>query len=225
MSAPKIRRADWLVPAGLIFLGLVPVIAGAARLSSLVMGAEVTPENARFFASPMPVALHVVGAILFALLGALQFSAGLRRRRPALHRLMGRIAVVAGLVVALTGLWMTLFYPWANNDGEAVYAMRLLFGVAMLASIVLGFAAIRRRDIASHQAWMMRGYAIGMGAGTQVFTHLPWFIFASTAPGELPRAVMMGAGWVINLAVVEWIVRRPAPQAGARRSQALVRPA
>jgi hypothetical protein len=53
---------------------------------------------------------------------------------------------------------------------------------------------------------MMRGYAIGLGAGTQVLTHLPWFLLVGK-PGETPRAVMMGAGWVINLVVAEWIIR------------------
>ena len=27
-------------------------------------------------------------------------------------------------------------------------------------------------------------------------------------PGELSRAVMMGAGWIINVMVAEWIIRR-----------------
>ena len=38
---------------------------------------------------------------------------------------------------------------------------------------------------------MTRGYAIGLGAGTQVLTHLPWFVLVGDRPGELPRAVMM----------------------------------
>lgn len=40
----------------------------------------------------------------------------------------------------------------------------------MAACLVLGFTAIRRRDIAAHRAWMIRAYAIGLGAGTQAFT-------------------------------------------------------
>ena len=40
----------------------------------------------------------------------------------------------------------------------------------MAACLVLGVAAIRRRDIAAHRAWMIRAYAIGLAAGTQVFT-------------------------------------------------------
>ena len=76
--------------------------------------------------------------------------------------------------------------------------------------------AIRRRDFASHGAWMTRAYAIGMGAGTQVLTHLPWFVLVGT-PGESARTFLMGAGWVINVVVAEWIIRsRDARPAGSR---------
>ena len=76
----------------------------------------------------------------------------------------------------------------------------------MVISIVSAVDAIRRRDFVSHGAWMIRGYAIGMGAGTQVLTHVPWFLLVGQ-PGEMARAVLMGAGWVINLLVAEWIIR------------------
>jgi hypothetical protein len=49
-----------LIPAGLIALSIVPVVAGAFRLVQLGGGAEITPENARFFAAPLPVVLHIV---------------------------------------------------------------------------------------------------------------------------------------------------------------------
>lgn len=77
----------------------------------------------------------------------------------------------------------------------------------MVASIVLAIDAIRRRDFVAHGAWMMRGYAIGMGAGTQVLTHLPWFVLIGE-PGVSARAVLMGAGWLINVVVAESIIRR-----------------
>ena len=50
------------------------------------------------------------------------------------------------------------------------YPLRLVFGLAMVVTIVLGFLATRRRDFARHRAWMIRSYAIGLVAGTQVFT-------------------------------------------------------
>jgi uncharacterized membrane protein len=154
------------------------------------------------------VVLHIVAAVPFSVLGALQFAPALRRR--TWHRAVGRLLVPCGLLAALTGLWMTHFYPRPAGDGRGVYVERLVFGAAMLASIVLAVAAIRRRDFAAHGAWMTRAYAIGLGAGTQVLTHLPWFVLAEGRPGELPRAVMMGAAWVLNVAVAEWAIRRDA---------------
>ena len=209
-------KSDWLVPVALVALSLVPAIAGTARVAELASGAQVTPENARFFAAPLPVLLHVPAAILYSILGAFQFSPGFRRRRRGWHRAAGRILVPVGLVVALSGLWMAHFYSWPAGDGRILYFERLVVGTAMIASIVLALDGIRRRDFTSHGEWMTRAYAIGLGAGTQVLTHIPWFVLADGKPGEGPRAVMMGAGWAINILVAEWIIRRRrSPRAAA----------
>ncbi len=82
---------DWLLPGSLVALSLIPVAAGTFRVVTLAGGARITPENARFFAAPGPVVLHIVTAIVFCVLGALQFSPGLRRRKPRWHRLAGRV--------------------------------------------------------------------------------------------------------------------------------------
>jgi len=156
--------------------------------------------------------LHIPAAIAFAIVGAFQFSAGFRRRHRGWHRAAGRVLLPCGFVVALSGLWMAQTYAWPAGDGVAVYVERLLFGSAMFVSLVLSVRAILRRDFVTHGAWMTRAYAIGLGAGTQVLTHLPWFILVGPKPGELPRGVMMGAGWVINVVVAEWVIRRGARQ-------------
>jgi uncharacterized membrane protein len=206
-SAPPVarRRTEWLAPAGLILLSLVPILAGAFRLTELTSGADVTPDNSRFFDSPVPVVVHIVASSVFLLLGALQFAPSLRRRR--WHRIAGRIVAPAGLLSAMSALWMTLFYDLPAINGVALLVMRLVFGTAMAAGIVVAFAAIRRGDIRTHSAWMTRAYAIGLGAGTQVFTFLPWTLLFG-APDEATHAVLMGAGWVINLAVAEVVIRR-----------------
>lgn len=200
------NKYQWLIPAALIILSLVPAIAGSARLVELGSGAEVTPANARFFDAPLPVVIHIIGATLYSILGAFQFAPNFRRRKTRWHRFVGKwILVPFGLAVALSGLWMNQFYNLPEVDGEFLYIQRIFFGSAMFLSIILGAFAIRRRDYKAHGNWMMRGYAIGLGAGTQVLTHLPWILFFG-APDELPRAFLMLAGWVINLAFVEWII-------------------
>lgn len=198
-----------MLPTALILLSVVPLLFGAVRLAEVAGGAEVTPDNARFIANPVPVVLHIASAVLYCVLGAFQFAPGMRRRRLGRHRALGRMLVPLGLIAGLSGLWMTLFYPRAEGDGFLLFGFRLVFGSAMVASIVLGFMAVRRSDIAQHSAWMIRGYAIGQGAGTQVLTTLPWVVVVG-AVTELSRALLLLAGWVINVAVAEWVIRRRA---------------
>ncbi len=85
-------------------------------------------------------------------------------------------------------LWMTLVDPWPEGDGALLYAFRLLFRSAMVGSIVLG-------------------YALGLNAGTQVVTLGVGEVIAGP-PSEISRALLMGAAWLINLAVAEWAIRK-----------------
>ena len=214
------RRVQWPVPAGLILLSLIPVLAGAARLTELTGGAAITAQNARFFASPVPVVVHIVSVTVYSLLGAFQFVPALRGRR-AWHRTAGTILIPAGLLTALSGLWMSAFYPLPGGDTDV--PLRILFGSAMLGSIVLGVLAIRRRDFVRHSAWMTRAYAIAVAAGTQALVIGPWILLAGP-PSELIRALLMGLAWVINLAVAESVIYRRA-QASVRlglRPQAML---
>jgi uncharacterized membrane protein len=140
-----------------------------------------------------------------------------RRRRPGYHRAAGRTLVVAGALVAGSALWMTLMYP-QEGTGDVLYLFRLAFSTAMVASIVLGFATIRRRETARHRAWMIRAYAVALAAGTQAFT--VGLGGARFRDGVLVHDLSMASAWPINLAVAEWAVRRrPAPR---RRPQPAV---
>ena len=214
---------QWRVPAGLLALTVVPMAGGASRLNQLASGATVTASNARFFDQPLPVVLHIVGATVFCVLGAFQFVPSLRRR--PWHRRAGRIALPAGLVASLSGLWMTFFYEWPPGDELSLAFVRFVVGVAMTAALVLALTAVRRRDFRTHRAWVIRGYALGLGAGTQVVTHLPWIVVTGHTPLGWPRTFLMALGWGINLAVAEWVIRRrpmgaPTPRRAPRPAYA-----
>src|SRR5215207_9461573 len=114
--------AAWLV-FGLIILSVIPLIFGALRLNELANGAEITPANARFFASPLPVVLHIVGASLYAILGAFQFVSRFWRRGTGWHRIVGRLLVPCGLLVGLSGLLMTLFYPRPDGASDLLFVL------------------------------------------------------------------------------------------------------
>lgn len=205
--AGRSSSATWIVPAALLIFGAMPVAVGVLRLVELAGGATITQGDARFFASPLPAVLHIVGAGVYALLGPFQFASGFRRRRPAWHRVAGRLLIPCGLLVGLSAPWMALIYPRPGGVGTLLTLLRLLFGSAMVVSIVFGVTTIRRGDVTGHRAWMLRGYAIGLGAATQMLILLASELIFGP-PGELGRALQTGAGWLLNLAVAERAIRR-----------------
>lgn len=211
---------QWRVPGGLLALSAVPMLAGASRLSQLASGAAVTPANHRFFDQPLPVVLHIVGASIFCTLGAFQFVPTLRQR--GWHRTAGRIALPAGLVAALSGLWMTFFYEWPAGDELSLAVVRAAVGVGMTTCLVLALTSVRHRDFAAHRAWATRGYALGLGAGTQVLTHLPYVAITGHPPMGWSRTLLMALAWGMNLAVAEWAIRRQSSPSVARADAVLV---
>ena len=68
----------------------------------------------------------------------------------------------------------------------------------------------------------MRGYALGLAAATQALTLAAGELIAGP-PGELSRALLMGAAWVINLAVAEWAIRKR-PRRSVRTASVVVAP-
>ena len=101
------RERSWPVPVALVALSAIPLTAGTLRLIQLAGGPAVIPADHRFASFPIPVLVHILGATTYALAGILQFAPRFRRRHPVWHRRTGRVLVVAGLLVAISALWMT----------------------------------------------------------------------------------------------------------------------
>lgn len=205
-TAPgRARRHTWLVPTGLLLLSVIPALGGSVRLAELASDPVLTEENARFVTQPLPVVVHIVCVTVYSMLGAFQFVPGLRRRR--WHRWAGRVLAPAGVGVALTGLWMTTFYDLPVRDTAVVNGMRYLVGTTMLVAIVLGVRAALHRDYVTHSAWMTRAYALAMGAGTQGLLLGP-LVLISGSLDPVTNSIGLTAGWLINIAVAEWVIHR-----------------
>lgn len=200
------RERSWPVPVALAALSAIPVTVGMLRLVQLAGGPSALPADPRFTGLPLALVLHIVGSATYALLGLLQLVPRFRRRHLTWHRRAGRVLVVAGIAVAGSALWLTLFYDALPGTGPLLYAVRLVVASAMVAFVVLGFSAVRRRDIAAHRAWMIRAYALALGAGTQAFTE--GFGQGLFGTGELRGDLYKACGWVLNLAIAELVIRR-----------------
>ncbi len=204
----KLTKTDFKVPALLLVLSAVPTLGGIVRMISVSGHAAVTPDNARFLHAPTAVVIHVICATLYCLLGAFQFTPAFRLRWPGGHRLAGRVLALCGLLAGFTGAWMTAFYRIPGSlQGPLLYGVRLAVATGMIASIIIGVSSILRRNVARHEAFMIRAYALGQGAGTQVLVLMPWMLITGKT-GGLTRDLLMTLAWAINVVVAEWIIRR-----------------
>lgn len=105
---------------------------------------------------------------------------------------------------------MTHYYSFPDDlQGDLLYLVRVLVGIVMVTFIVLGVSSVLKKRIQQHQAWMIRAYALGQGAGTQFLITIPWLLTVGEPMG-LTRDILMSLSWVINIFVAEWAIKKNA---------------
>jgi uncharacterized membrane protein len=202
----------------LAFCTFIPVLMAAVRVVQIPLGA-LPEDSLRLSSVPVVFFLHSLAGVLFGVLGPLQFVRALRRQFGTLHRLSGRVFVLAGVVLVLSGL--ALLLQVESIATGLLDAARGVFGLALIAVLVLGLAAARAHNMLRHRAWMIRAYAIGMGSGTIAPVMFPVYLISGEPPTGLTTDIMVVGMWLLTIAVGEWVVRSLAvirtPQAGQHR--------
>jgi len=146
---------------------------------------------------------HVVAAPVALALGAVQFFPRFRARSLARHRWIGRVYVVAILLGGVSAIALT-FSMW---DRPVAASGFLLLGAIWIGATVQAVLAARRGAIATHQAWMIRSFALTASALT-----LRLYLAGFLAAGQDYVAVsglLAWLCWVPNLIFAEWLIRRP----------------
>jgi uncharacterized membrane protein len=195
----------------------IPVMMAAVSVVQIPLGA-LPEDELRLAAIPFAFFLHALAGVLFGVLGPLQFVRALRRRFGALHRLSGRVFVLAGAGLAVSGL--TLLLQVQSIATGLLDAARGVFGLALIAVLVLGVAAARAHDMLAHRAWMIRAYAIGMGSGTVAPVLFPIYLISGEPPTGMASDIVVVGVWLLTIALGEWVVRRLALPRPLQRSVA-----
>jgi uncharacterized membrane protein len=180
-------RFLWIAVISLAFIGL----AVAARRSIVLFmprapSARNNPaaELDKHFANHRALTLaHVLPAMLFMVLGPLQFIRSLRTKHPQVHRWSGRIFLTASAVVGITGLTMAFGKTIGGIDEKAAIT---LFGTFFLIALAKALWHTLRREFIQHREWMIRGYAIGLAVAT-IRPIMGTFFAAALMKGHTPE--------------------------------------
>lgn len=199
-----LQRPTPLVLALAIFTG-IPVLNAFVQAVQIPSG-TYPADSARLAIAPFSWFAHVLAGVAFGITGPLQFVRALRHRFDRLHRLSGRIFVLSGAVLGLSGL--SLLVQVTSVRTPLVDIARGLFGLALLIALALAMAAVRDRDYLRHRAWAMRSYAIGMGLGAVALVFFPIYLVTGHPPTGLGSDVLFVASWLLMIAFAEAVIRR-----------------
>ncbi|HUL72643.1 MAG TPA: DUF2306 domain-containing protein [Vicinamibacterales bacterium] len=167
------------------------------------------------FDYPRWAAVHFLGGLAFVVILPFQLSSRARAALPRAHRVAGRVAALAGLAFAGTGLALPIVMP-ARPFGERAFMMTV--GVLFTFLLWRGVAAARRHDFITHRRWMLR---VTAGALSPLTQRAMFPFFAALGIDSLGRFwdLFVTSLWLssaLNFIVVEWWIRRT-EAAAARR--------
>lgn len=167
------------------------------------IGVAVHPEMRQSFQSHAAVLyLHAFGSTVALVAGVFQFSPRLRRRRPTLHRWLGRAYLGAGVLAGgASGLYLARF-------AHGGIAAQLGFGTLAVTWLLTGaraWAAIRRGDVAAHRFWMTCNFGLTLAAVT-LRLWLPLLVAGGIEFATAYRTVAWLC-WVPNLIVAGHLAR------------------
>jgi uncharacterized membrane protein len=95
---------------------------------------------------------HTIAGMVALLAGPVQFSTRFRQRHLKIHRILGRIYVVAVFIGAFTGIALASGRP--GLPGTSMQA------AAWVVCTTAAFITARNRQIVQHRQWMARSYAV-----------------------------------------------------------------
>ncbi len=148
--------------------------------------------------------IHVFTSMLPLLAGLTQFAPSILKKWPAIHRSMGRVYVIT--VCFITGPASLIMACYANGG----ITSRLAFGtlaLLWLGTTAMGWRTVLQRKWTEHREWMMRSYALTLSAITlRAWKYL--IIYAFEPPPMDVYRVVAWLGFVPNLLIAEWLIRR-----------------
>ena len=196
------------MPLGLFlaFGTAIPVLNALVQVFQIPSG-TYADDSARLAIAPVTWFAHVMAGVAFGITGPLQFVRALRNRFGALHRVSGRIFVVAGAILGLSGL--SLLAQVTSVRTPPADVARGLFGLTLLIALVMAMAAIRNREFLRHRAWMIRAYAIGMGLAAVALVFFPIYLVTGQPPMGLASDILFVASWLVTIALAEVVIRFP----------------
>lgn len=148
--------------------------------------------------------IHVYASMLVLFAGFTQFSKKLLRSNPRLHRTFGYIYVTNVLLITGPAGLVMGFYA---NGGLISRIAFVFLAILWIFFTSMALVKAKQKNFKAHRHYMIRSYALTLSAIT-----LRAWKYSITNTMTLPPMdvyrVVAWLGWVVNIVVAEYIIRK-----------------
>jgi uncharacterized membrane protein len=196
------------------------LLSVAIMLPFIIPYLSLNPANSRIVISSRALqypalVIHIMVALLALVTGFLQFHKKLRKNKPSLHVLLGKVYVCS---IFISGGFALILIGYEPDYGRALSF--LFLDLMWLFTTVKGFRAAINKDFEAHKKWMIRSFAMTLTAvSARAFVPLLILIYLLLHRFSLPDGRMgmieevldnnIWAALILNFIIVEWYLLRP----------------
>jgi hypothetical protein len=226
-SCAGLVSASW-ISAGMFAIFIFAFYLGAIPSHHMEWWNSTLPGLYRKgdFISVLAMGAHLATGAVILLFGPVQLIGSLRRRRPGLHRWMGRVYVFTAAVAGIGGLGFIV--SKGTVGGAVMNAGFGLYGALMTLAAFQAYRHARAGRFEQHRAWAIRLFALAIGSWLYRMDYGFWLTAAHrlghTGTFRGPFDIVMSFFFYIpNLIVAEMFIRsRRGPSHPAIRISAAV---
>ena len=199
----KNKIVYWIIAIFSILIGLYPLIYVLVNMDGQGLLGSKNLEVLSNKAWQIAFYSHIYFGGISLLTGWSQFSKKLRAKRLTLHRLLGKIYVVAVLISAIAGFYAAIY---ANGGIVAKLGFSFL-AIGWFYTTLNAYTTIKRKEIQKHRKWMIRSYSLTLAAVTlRLWMHiLPNLLGISFDDSYI---IISWLCWVPNIIIAEIYIRK-----------------
>lgn len=161
--------------------------------------------------------VHIVTGNIAMLTVFLQLWPWLRRTQPAVHRLSGRVYILAG---ALPSALIGLFFLVPHRPGSGGSLGLAVSAVLWVGTTLMAWRKARQGRYAEHRRWMIYSFALAMHT---TYGRIVFLMFMTIPGFSVNEAILIEStnwlSWVLNLLVAQWWLERTAKKTSRQNHQ------
>jgi uncharacterized membrane protein len=154
LAAPTPPAAKRRGRVAVVVVAIASVAIVFSAVPPYLVGVEPRIDIREDVAFHLPFLIaHATAGGIALLVGPFQFFGSIRRRHPKVHRVLGRVYLLGGILPgALAGIVVAVL----TTAGPIALVSFVFLDVFWLYTAVRAYRAVRRRDFAAHERWMLR---------------------------------------------------------------------